>query len=79
MTTPALDTKGHSAISGGLRGHSIGMSYPFSVVAGLDGDVRTWTVVNYETNETFVTFYGSVGCEKAHDYALALKDQSIPF
>ena len=67
------ETKGHSAISGGLRGHSIGMSYPFSVVAGIDEDITTWTVVNYETGETFATFYD---CGRAHDYAQALKDAS---
>jgi len=80
---PALNTKGHCATSGGLRGHSVGTSYPFSVVGGIDGEQRLWTVVNYETGEEFATFYTHPGfdaCGYAHNYAQMLADESrIPF
>lgn len=56
-------TKGHLAASGGLRGHSIGDTYPWSVVGiGYDG----WQAHNLESGAVSgpVTDYGT-----AEDYA----------
>lgn len=67
------EVKGHSASQGGLRGHSIGEDYPWSVSAGFDGGVTTWTVVNHLTGETGGTHRGlpenPAGCGAAHDEA----------
>jgi hypothetical protein len=43
------DTKGHCASQGGLRGHSRGREYPWSVVGGGNGK---WTCVDLLTGET---------------------------
>ena len=62
--------RGHSEWQGGLRGHSIGDDYPFSVVGiGLDG----WRVQNLMTGEEFETYEGPGACERAHDKAHELK------
>lgn len=61
---------GHREDQGGLRGHSIGDDYPFSVVGiGLDG----WRVQNLLTGEEFETYEGPGACERAHDRAHELK------
>jgi len=69
-----METRGHSAVSGGLRGHSIGTSYPFSVIARVEDGATVWQVVNYETGEEFTTFRGSQACDVAHSHAQYLKD-----
>lgn len=79
------EVKGHREDNDGLRGHSVGENYPFSVVGGfrVDGDVSvtTWTVVNYATGQEFETYYGlpfdGKGCENAHNRASVLKRQSL--
>lgn len=82
---PALVTKGHREDQPGLRGHSVGENYPFSVVCGLRDEggvcVTTWTVVNYITGQEFETYDGlpldGKGCENAHNRAGVLKRQSL--
>ena len=45
------DTKGHSSVQGGLRGHSIGEDYPITVsYQGIIGKGH-WKVWNVLTNE----------------------------
>lgn len=84
-TAGFFDTKGHRDDNGGLRGHSIGENYPFSVVGGFrtEGEtlVTTWTVVNSANGQTFETYDGlpldPQGCENAHNRAAVLKRQSL--
>lgn len=76
---------GHREDNGGLRGHSVGENYPFSVIGGFrtEGDVSvtTWTVVNYATGQEFETYDGlpldGKGCENAHNRAAVLKRQLL--
>lgn len=61
---------GHREDQGGLRGHSIGEDYPFSVVGrGLDG----WQVQNLLTGREYEVHTGPGACEAAHEQAHKLK------
>lgn len=81
----AFQSNGHKSEGGGIQPHSLGENYPFSVVGGCrpEGDVlvTTWTVVNYESGETFETYDGlpldGKGCENAHNRAATLKRLSL--
>ncbi len=69
----ASTTKGHSASQGGLRGHSIGTAYPYSVVLRLEGDIKAYDVVNLLTGGAPLhTFTGTSGSAKAHALAESL-------
>ncbi len=84
----ALATKGHSAGQGGLRGHSIGKTYPWSVVGrGAGLQAVEWAVQNLLTGAWYHTREGdtpiftddadeSIGmsCEQAHRIADWLKE-----
>lgn len=52
----ALNTSGHSVSQGGLRGHSIGPLYPYSVEPVYTTGWRSlgWTVRNLLTGEDFL-------------------------
>lgn len=67
---PSTETKGHSEWQGGLRGHSIGDTYPWQCAAGVDEGVTIWTVTNYLTGEDGHTYRGlpesKDGCARAH-------------
>jgi hypothetical protein len=72
-------TSGHSSAQGGLRGHSIGVDYPFSVAGGFEaGDFgalhSVWTVVNHVSGARYGTFRGEGACKRAHDEAHRLAD-----
>lgn len=76
----ALQTRGHSDEHGGLRGHSIGPSYPFSVICIWgDGNWRSnWHVVHYLNGKLYS---GPLDCGTAHDLALLCKaasDAGVP-
>ena len=44
------ETRGHLSASGGLRGHSVGQDYPWSIVGrGYEG----WQAVNLETGQEY--------------------------
>ena len=63
-----LETQPHD--SAGLRGHSKGDAYPFSVTAGniTDGGT-TWTVTNLETGRVYNSYRGQPwggACAAAH-------------
>lgn len=61
---------GHGANTGGLQAHSIGESYPYTVV-GIDDPSRwdgtRWRVVNLVTGKT--TDYDFLRVELAHEVA----------
>lgn len=61
---------GHRDDNGGLRGHSIGNTYPWQCAAGVDEGCTVWTVTNYLTGETGNTYRGlpesKTGCALAH-------------
>lgn len=77
---PEGGTKGHQGVEGsGLRGHSVGVDYPFSVAGGFEpgnfGALHTiWTVVNYHTGKVYDTFRGENACKLAHESAHRLAD-----
>lgn len=69
---------GHREDDGGLRGHSIGDTYPWQVVGGIDDSGNaTWTVSNYATGAQGFTYAGLPanphGCTLAHDEAALRK------
>lgn len=61
-------TKGHAACEGGLRGHSVGSTYPYRVVGKGDG---TWEV---HRNGSAQAITGCT-CEEAHDFANECAEQ----
>lgn len=69
------EVKGHTFFNGGLRGHSIGPSYPYSVAIGRVTDLSTdYTVVNYSNGQTYNTYRGipsGGACRAAHAEAVA--------
>lgn len=65
------ETKGHRLDDPGLRGHSVGRDYPFSVVGlGRDDGGIDWAVQNLKTG---VWHSSRTTCEHAHGIAAALK------
>ncbi len=71
-----LETQPHD--SAGLRGHSKGGAYPFTVAAGAVTDTGTsWTVMNAETGRVYNTYRGLAwggACRAAHAEAQARKE-----
>jgi hypothetical protein len=73
-------TQPHEGAEGsGLRGHGVGVDYPFSVVGGFEpgnfGALLTiWTVINYHTGKVYTTFRGADACKQAHAEAHRLAD-----
>lgn len=65
MTHAALDTKGHSAEHGGLRGHSIGEHYPLSVV-GVGTDVPGVVLWQVENLLDGAVLTKPMSCAEAH-------------
>lgn len=62
------DTKGHSNIHGGLRGHSIGSHYPITVTyVGKIGEGK-WRVWDALTGEIEMNYHHD-SCKMAHDFA----------
>lgn len=61
-------TAGHSASQGGLRGHSLGPTYPYRVVGKGDG---TWEVHANHTPQRMV----GMTCTEAHEFAQRLADK----
>lgn len=51
MQTNAYETKGHSAIAPGLRGHSVGELYPYTIIAIGHGPEQrlTWAAMDTRT------------------------------
>lgn len=45
----AYETKGHRASQPGLRGHSVGQLFPFTVIARGHGDVLLWHAMDMRT------------------------------
>lgn len=69
-----IETKGHSAAQGGLRGHSIGEAYPYTVYARGTPNRVVWGVLNCLTG-TCIPYSGS--CHHAHVLALELAKGSL--
>lgn len=64
----SASTRGHAADHGGLRGHSIGDTYPWRVIGLGDG----WAVEDCRGNVVFQNS-GFQACEIAHAKARILK------
>lgn len=62
-------TSGHAASQPGLRGHSIGDTYPIRVVGYGD---NSWAVES-PSGETLARYYGPGSCAMAHAKARQLK------
>lgn len=64
-----MKTRGHLATHGGLRGHSVGATYPIGVYAQGTPDSMSWVVWNAVTG---VIYAKLSTVTKAHEIAEAL-------
>jgi hypothetical protein len=62
-----METKGHAATNGGLRGHSIGDTYPFNVIWQGGYETGCWCVFDCRNSNVFYTESGT--CKDACDLA----------
>lgn len=68
-----METKGHAATQGGLRGHSIGETYPYSVMWQGGYETGRWCVFDCRNSNIHHTESGT--CRAACDLAEQLKGE----